>query len=110
MECHQAPPSMGFSSKITGVGCHCLLQGISLTQGANSQGSHSKNSVVWHVYIYNIVVPESIREIYGLDKHKIAESLTIEINCLIERCQSAEILQAFVSSIVWAIPSLNVSL
>ena len=23
---HQAPPSMGFSSKSTGVGCHCLLQ------------------------------------------------------------------------------------
>ena len=22
---HQAPPSMGFSSKSTGVGCHCLL-------------------------------------------------------------------------------------
>ena len=62
------------------------------------------------MYIYNTVVPESIREIYGLDKHKIEESLTIEINCLIERCQSVEILQAFVSSIVWAIPSLNVSL
>ena len=23
---HQAPPSMGFSSKSTGVGCHCLLR------------------------------------------------------------------------------------
>ena len=23
---YQAPPSMGFSSKSTGVGCHCLLQ------------------------------------------------------------------------------------
>ena len=29
MDCvaHQAPPSMGFSSKNTGVGCHFLLQG-----------------------------------------------------------------------------------
>ena len=26
---HQAPPSMGFSSKSTGVGCHCLLCKIS---------------------------------------------------------------------------------
>ena len=33
---HQAPLSMGFSSKNTGVGCHALLQGIFLTQGLNS--------------------------------------------------------------------------
>ena len=30
---HQAPLSMGFSSKNTGVGCQALLQGIFLTQG-----------------------------------------------------------------------------
>ena len=29
----QAPPSMGFSSKNTGVCCHALLQGLFLTQG-----------------------------------------------------------------------------
>ena len=32
---HQAPLSMGFSSKNTGVSCHALLQGIFLTQGLN---------------------------------------------------------------------------
>ena len=32
---HQAPLSMGFSCKNTGVGCHALLQGIFLTQGSN---------------------------------------------------------------------------
>ena len=32
---HQAPLSMGFSRKNTGVGCHFLLQGIFLTQGLN---------------------------------------------------------------------------
>ena len=32
---HHAPLSMGFSSKITGVGCHALLQGIFSTQGSN---------------------------------------------------------------------------
>ena len=32
---HQAPLSMGFSSKNTGVGCHFLLQGSFLTQGSN---------------------------------------------------------------------------
>ena len=32
---HQAPLSMGFSSKHTGVGYHALLQGIFPTQGSN---------------------------------------------------------------------------
>ena len=31
----QAPLSMGFPSKNTGVGCHALLQGIFPTQGSN---------------------------------------------------------------------------
>ena len=31
----QAPLSMGFSSKKTGVGCHALLQGVFPTQGLN---------------------------------------------------------------------------
>ena len=32
---HQAPPSMEFSTKGSGVGCCFLLQGIFLTQGSN---------------------------------------------------------------------------
>ena len=32
---HQAPLSMGFPGKNTGVGCHALLQGIFPTQGSN---------------------------------------------------------------------------
>ena len=32
---HQAPLSIEFSSKNTGVGCHALLQGTFLTQGSN---------------------------------------------------------------------------
>ena len=32
---HQAPLSMGFSNKSTGVGCHALLQEILLTQESN---------------------------------------------------------------------------
>ena len=32
---HQAPLSMEFSGKDTGVGSHFLLQGIFLTQGSN---------------------------------------------------------------------------
>ena len=33
----QTPPSMGFSGKNTGVGCHALLQGIFPIQGLNSR-------------------------------------------------------------------------
>ena len=32
---HQAPLSMDYPGKITGVGCHPLLQGIFPTQGSN---------------------------------------------------------------------------
>ena len=32
---YYAPPSMGFSSKSTGVDYHCLLQKFFLTQGSN---------------------------------------------------------------------------
>ena len=32
---HQFPPSMRFSGKNTGMGCHFLLQGIFLAQGWN---------------------------------------------------------------------------
>ena len=33
---HQAPPSVEFPGKDTGVGCHRLLQGIFPAQGSNS--------------------------------------------------------------------------
>ena len=39
----QAPLTMDFPGKITGVGCHFLLQGIFLTQGLNLCLLH------WHV-------------------------------------------------------------
>ena len=38
----QAPLSMGFSSKNTGVGCHFLLQGIFLTQESNPRLLHCR--------------------------------------------------------------------
>ena len=37
---HQAPLSMGVSSKNTEVGCHALLMGIFLTQGSNPSLLH----------------------------------------------------------------------
>ena len=37
---YQAPLSMGFSSKSTGVGCHFLLQGIFLTQRLHPRHLH----------------------------------------------------------------------
>ena len=44
---HQAPLSMGFSSKNTGMGCHALLQGIFLTQGSNVGLPRCKKSHSW---------------------------------------------------------------
>ena len=38
----QAPPTMGFSSKKTGVGIHSLLQGIFPTQGLNPGFPHCR--------------------------------------------------------------------
>ena len=37
---HQAPLSMGFPRKNTGMGCHFRLQGIFLTQGSNQHLQH----------------------------------------------------------------------
>ena len=39
---HQAPLSMEFSSKKTGVGCYFLLQGLFLTQGSNPGLPHRR--------------------------------------------------------------------
>ena len=40
----QVPPSMGFSNSNTGVGCHCLLQGIFPTQGLNPGLLHCRQT------------------------------------------------------------------
>ena len=45
---YHAPPSMGFSSKSTGVGCHCLLQRIFLTQGSNP-GLPQCKQILYHL-------------------------------------------------------------
>ena len=39
---HQAPPSMEFSRKSTGVGCHFLLHGIFPTQGLSPGLPHCR--------------------------------------------------------------------
>ena len=41
---HQAPLSMDFLGKTTGVGCHFLFQGIFLTQGSNLGLLHCRQS------------------------------------------------------------------
>ena len=56
----QAPLSMGFSSKNTGVGCHALLQGVFPTQGWNPRsltspaltGRFSTSSATWEAPFY----------------------------------------------------------
>ena len=44
---YQAPPSMGFSGKNTGVRCHFLLQGIFPTQGSNLGLLHCRQILYW---------------------------------------------------------------
>ena len=52
---HQAPLSMEFSSKNTGVGCRALLQGTFLTQGSNARLSLARTggfftSATWEAH------------------------------------------------------------
>ena len=42
---HQAPLSMGFPGKSTGVGCHFLFQGIFPTQGSNPGLPHCRQTL-----------------------------------------------------------------
>ena len=44
----QAPLPVWFPSKNTGVGCHCLLQGIFLTQGSNLGLLHCRQ-ILYHL-------------------------------------------------------------
>ena len=44
---YQAPPSMDFPDKSTGVGCHFLLQGIFPTQGSNPGLPHCRQTLYY---------------------------------------------------------------
>ena len=49
---HQAPLSMGFSGKNTGVGCHAVLQGMFLTHRSNTlAGGFFMSSATWEAQI-----------------------------------------------------------
>ena len=49
---HQAPLSMGFSGKNTGVGCHAVLQGMFLTHRSNTlAGGFFTSSATWEAQI-----------------------------------------------------------
>ena len=45
---HQTPPSLGFSTQDTGVGCHFLLQEIFPTQGLNPGLPHCRQ-MLYHL-------------------------------------------------------------
>ena len=60
---HQAPLSMDSPGKNTGVGCHCLLQGIFLTQGSNLHLLHLLN---WYVGSLPLVPPGKLHFILCL--------------------------------------------
>ena len=58
----QAPLSVGFPSKNTGVGCHFLLQGIFLTQGSNPSLLH------WQMASLPLVLPVKPKSIHTEEK------------------------------------------
>ena len=50
---HQAPPSVGFPRKNTGVGCHSPLQGICLTQGLPHCRHQGSPTTIMDILKYN---------------------------------------------------------
>ena len=59
----QAPLSMDFPSKCTGVGCHSLLQGIFSTQGSNQRLLHCRRTpyhwATWEAYVLSYLSAKS---------------------------------------------------
>ena len=80
MDCHatprQPPPSMGFSSKNTGVGCHFPLQGIFPTQGSNPGVPHCRQTlshqgipcIIIHIFelFWRHWSPNQVEEVNGM--------------------------------------------
>ena len=66
----QAPLSMGFSGKKTGVGCHSLLQGILPTQESNLGLLHRRqilyqNKVISHIMTLCIKTQEATHPVFA---------------------------------------------
>ena len=88
---HQAPLSMGFSSKNTGVGCRALLQGIFPTQGSNPRLLHLLNCQAdslplvppgKHAYVFENKQSTSC-EMPGWMNHKLESRLPVQVRCTI---------------------------
>ena len=73
---HQAPLSMGFSRKNTGVGCCTLLQGIFPTQGLNQDLLRllywqAATSTTWEAPAYSVLTTKNVVSIF----HHTADAL-----------------------------------
>ena len=91
----QAPPSMGFSSKNTGMGCLSLLQGIFATQGLNPGLLHCKQ-ILYHLslqgslqqgYCFEMVVNKRLSSIPWYSRevcliHALLQTVHLGISCL----------------------------
>ena len=67
----QAPPSIGFSSKNTGVGCHVLLQEIFPTQGSNQ---HLLHLLHWQAGSLSLAPPGKLSGKLNLSLNSIISS------------------------------------
>ena len=71
--CHQAPLSLGFSSKNTGMGFHFLLQGIFQTQGSNPRLLHL---LYWQACSLSLEPPGKPEDWVGNTWDQFKESLS----------------------------------
>ena len=81
----QAPQSMGFPGKNTGVGCHFLLQGIFLTQGSNLGLPHCRqilyclhhqesSNKLWYINTKGTTEDEMVGWHHQLDGHAFEQA------------------------------------
>ena len=106
---HQAPLSMGFSSKSTQVGCHALLQGVFPTQGSNpglqhckqiryhwatreasqvfpSSPQYFKKSLLVFYFVFYVPCYLNGRMNLGFTAHQIPWRKHMDLNCLKVHC------------------------
>ena len=74
---HQAPLSMGFPGKNTGVGCHSVLQGTFPTQGTNS---YLLCLLHWQAYsLLQSHLGNPPAQIFGVNTLSMVRALTFQL-------------------------------
>ena len=67
---HQAPWSLGFSSKNTGVGCHFLLQFCNTTKSLFTFSTELTFTLTLHIYTLHMVPEQLWVKLLGLNRNQ----------------------------------------